>query len=502
MSNHISYCDHSLKGLRTCFPVAYRMEPSDQPLAEKSPALAQPLPELTLKNLLGDLRDGIGALVYMPFCSRIVAPIVVTFTSIASKVVISRIPYTEIDFSTYMQQIELVNLGEIDYSQISGDTGPIVYPAGFVQIYQALYSLSNGGEDVRLVQNLFGYLLVATNLLVLVAYMTSVDIQPWPLYLLLASKRLMSIYVLRLFNDCFTTFCMVAVTLLLQQAASWSGVSALVSFALTLAAADMFSIAISIKMNALLYLPAFLIVSFFAVGQSVVKLLAVVAVVPLVQVLMGWKFLLPLFADEDARRIRAAYLSNAFNFSRQFLFKWTVNWKFVGHRRFESPAFSHLLLAAHISLLLWFVFTRYLHPKVTGVSVMELVKGAFGVKQGPPRAPNRITSPESSAHLVLMIMATTNVIGVLCARSLHYQFLSWYCWQLPYLIYMTNWGLLCGVGLWAMHEWSWNVYPATPLSSSVLVAVLLAVLIGVWRNKECWFGVAPQPSPSLEKKNQ
>ena len=96
------------------------------------------LPEFTFKNVCNDIINGVIALFMDPFCNAIVVPILVVFTSIACKIVIANVKYTEIDFKTYMQQIDMINDGELDYSLIAGDTGPIVYPAGFVQIYQWL----------------------------------------------------------------------------------------------------------------------------------------------------------------------------------------------------------------------------------------------------------------------------------------------------------------------------------------------------------------------------
>jgi alpha-1,3-mannosyltransferase len=34
------------------------------------------------------------------------------------------------------------------------------------------------------------------------------------------------------------------------------------------------------------------------------------------------------------------------------------------------------------------------------------------------------------------------MIGILCARSLHYQFFSWYAHQLPFLLWLTRWPLV------------------------------------------------------------
>lgn len=473
--------------------------PRLEPVADPAPPKNDPVPP-SVGNFWELLLSIPRTVLCLSENSRFVAPIVVTLTSVATKLVICRIAYTEIDFSTYMQQIELINDGELDYAAIRGDTGDLVYPAGFVKIYQWLHHLSNGGEDLGLVQGIFGYLLVITNLLVAIIYMSSVHIQPWPLFLLIASKRLLSIYVLRLFNDCFVTLCMAGVTLFLQQAATNYTYSPATSFLLTLVAADLFSVAISIKMNALLYLPGFVIVSFFCVGQSALKLMMVLMVIPLVQLLIGWQFLLPLFYDQDASHIRWNYLTRAFDFSRKFMYKWTVNWRFVGEQVFDSDVFARALLLVHVLLLLVFVFTRFLHPKVTGQPLTLLIKNAITSMFSATKVavPSRITNEATAAHLVLMILSTTNVIGVLCARLLHYQFLSWYCWQLPYLLFMTGWGVVPGVLIWLVHELTWNVFPSTSWSSALLVTVLSCVLFGVWRNTECWFG--PPFAPVKTKK--
>lgn len=464
--------------------------PAKEEGKETVEALPPAVPEFTLRNVVLDIYRGVIALFIDPFVNRIIIPIVVTLSSIAAKLIIANVPYTEIDFKTYIQQVQLVNAGELDYSLITGDTGPIVYPAGFVQVYQVLNWITDNGSEIGFAQAIFGYVFVATTLLTCVVYTMVPDFQPWPIYLLILSKRLFSIYVLRLFNDCFTTLAMVGVTLLLQQASYWhSTVGSSITFLLTIVAADLYSLAISVKMNALLYLPGFVIVAYFLVDENLLKLLVVLAVIPVIQVAVGWKFLLPTFFDEEASYIRWTYINQAFNFLRKFLYEWTVNWRFVPEETFLSDNFSNSLLVGQATVLLLLIFTRFLSPKITGKSLTQLVKDLlFKPLQGTISPQNLVVNPVVGPKIILLILSTTNLVGVLFSRSLHYQFLSWYAWHLPFMIYAAGFNLVVGVPLFLVHEWCWNVFPATPASSAVLVGTLGVLLVGVWNNTRFWFG--------------
>ncbi|EPT06103.1 hypothetical protein FOMPIDRAFT_42557, partial [Fomitopsis schrenkii] len=83
---------------------------------------------------------------------------------------------TEIDWETYIYQLELYLKGERDYSLITGPTGPIVYPAGHVHIHHAIFRLTDSGTNLKAGQQIYA-----------------------------AFKRLHSIFVLRLFMDCWMT---------------------------------------------------------------------------------------------------------------------------------------------------------------------------------------------------------------------------------------------------------------------------------------------------------
>lgn len=475
-------------------PAAKLLATSSSSRTEKKPELARELPPFTAKNVALDIVNGAWALIYEPQACRVVVPVLVFLLSMVCKYIVSHVPYTEIDFSTYMQQVEMVNGGALDYATIMGDSGPIVYPAGFVQVYQALYWLTDGGENLRLAQLAFGYLFSAGVALTCMVYTMTGNFPPWPLYLLVCSRRLYSIYVLRMFNDCFTVVGVLAVILILQLAAYYrQHLSGVATFALCAVAADVFSLALSVKMNVLLYLPAFVVVVYFLMGERVFHCLAVVLVIPLVQTLVGWRFLLPLFWDEEAAYLRHTYLTRAFDFSRRFLHTWTVNWRFVPEHVFASDKFAHGLLLAHVAVLLFFILTRFVSPRLTQKSVGQLVKDAVLRPFTNTVSPgNLLLKPESGPRLILLIFAATNLTGILFARSLHYQFLAWYQWLLPFLLHAAEFNIFTGTLIFAAHEWCWNVFPSTNESSQLLVAILAVVLFGTWYNADYWYGTAAE----------
>jgi alpha-1,3-mannosyltransferase len=87
-----------------------------------------------------------------------------------------------------------------------------------------------------------------------------------------------------------------------------------------------------------------------------------------------------------------------------------------------------------------------------------------------------VQSTFTPAHVAL-VLAQSNLIGIVFARSLHYQFYSWYFHTIPLLLW-SNPRVPVGAKLAIMGaiEWCWNVYPSTPTSSKIFVVIHLGVL--------------------------
>ena len=86
---------------------------------------------------------------------------------------------TEIDWSTYMQQVECFLNGTLDYQQIYGDTGPIVYPAGHLYIFTFLYFVTNRGTNIYFAQLIFALLYLATIWVVFQLYLKHSKVGHW-----------------------------------------------------------------------------------------------------------------------------------------------------------------------------------------------------------------------------------------------------------------------------------------------------------------------------------
>nr|XP_006138520.1 dol-P-Man:Man(5)GlcNAc(2)-PP-Dol alpha-1,3-mannosyltransferase [Pelodiscus sinensis] len=365
--------------------------------------------------------------------------------------VIRRVPYTEIDWKAYMDEVEGVVNGTFDYTQLKGETGPLVYPAGFVYIFLGLYYLTSHGINIRLAQYLFAALYLVTLLLVFRIYSRTKKVPPYVFFFMCcASYRIHSIYILRLFNDPVAmTILFLAVNLFLEERWSWG--------------CFFFSLAVSVKMNVLLFAPGllFLLLWRFGLLGTIPKL----SICALLQVALGLPFLL-------ANPV--GYVTRSFDLGRQFLFKWTVNWRFLPEEVFQHRAFHLALLAAHLGALGLFALHRWHRSEE---NLLSLLKDPTE-RKSPPQA--------LTANQVVFVLFSSNFIGVCCSRSLHYQF------------YVQARGVShCRVLILGLIELSWNTYPSTVCSSACLHVCHGIILLQLWHGTAA--PLEPQGHPAAQK---
>lgn len=437
--------------------------------------------------------------------------------------IIQKIAYTEIDWMAYMQQVQaFLDAGELDYRNIRGDTGPLVYPAGFLYLFAFLRHVTGG--RVRLAQYWFGGFYVATQAIVFSIYQIVLHTERmrfltttlhsdydddddddnthhqdddgdddddneqkkksflfschriwcWRLFmaLLCLSKRLHSIFLLRLFNDGPTMmFLYGSLWLFMNQ--HWN------------AGCLFFSLAVSLKMNILLFAPGVFLILILQQQQAappaapshghgtlqtfllVFRRLLLCCALP--QVILGAPFLAtyPL-----------SYLRKAFELDRVFFYQWTVNWRFLPEIIFVSKSWSLTLLLLHLTTLA--ILARRWCQVAWPVVVARTKHKGGGHKQ-------QQLAPDFIVYTILV----SNFVGIAFARTLHYQFYSWYFHSIPLLLwYHPNvppnkssfpWRrlLLCIIVMGAI-EGAFLTFPATPTSSAILQ---IAHAIVLWHTK-------------------
>ncbi|KAF8162883.1 glycosyltransferase family 58 protein [Crassisporium funariophilum] len=392
------------------------------------------------------------------------ASLILIGDAILTNIIIQYVPYTEIDWETYMVHTKIFQAGERNYSLITGPTGPLVYPAGHVRIHQFLYDTTDSGTNIRLTQHIYAFLYLTTLALTLGIYRSAGNIPNYVLLLLPLSKRLHSIFVLRLFNDCWSLLAVQSAILAFQNGFYDTGML-------------LFSAALSVKMSIILYLPGLLVI--------LVKRKGLIPTIIHMVTLVTTQFLFALpFLQEDPW----AYARSAFDLGRVFLYKWTVNWRFLEEDNFLSPRFAVSLLIGHVTVLV--AFGLFIWCKADG-----------GVYRVLSRAFRRSFLPAGLVSVtpdyVATVLFTSNLIGILFARSLHYQFYSWYAQQTPFLAWRTRYPLPIKLALIVGIEYAWNVFPSTPVSSGVLLACNSLLLIGIWFGHPTGMSV---PTQTLDKR--
>lgn len=395
------------------------------------------------------------SLVFDPHNMTFVACCLLLAEVVVNILVIQQVKYTEIDWVAYMQEVEGVLNGTFDYTHLKGDTGPLVYPAGFVYIYTVLYYVTNHGQNIRLAQYIFAFLYIFLLCLVFRIHMKSKKVPPYVLILTCCSSyRIHSIFVLRLFNDSVAMVLFYAsVNLFLDS--KWSLASLL------------YSMAVSVKMNILLFSPAILLMYLTCLGLK--GTLIQLTICASVQILLGIPFILTN---------PVAYIHGAFNIGRVFLYEWTVNWRFLPEDIFTSSYFHMGLLVLHITLLMFFCSSA--------LTCLQSYATLIGIEKKVRRQLSNRTEKvnmDTASQLLLLPLFTANLIGIACSRSLHYQFYVWYFHSLPYLLWsarFTSIGRLCILGV---IELCWNTFPSTYLSSITLHLCHIIILLGLARSR-------------------
>lgn len=174
-----------------------------------------------------------------------------------------------------------------------------------------------------------------------------------------------------------------------------------------------------------------------------------------------------------------------------------MNWRFCGQEIFQSWEFSIFLIITNLSLLALFFFTRWTRP--SGLS-----GPAFLIRLLEPYTTNaqRETSTFVTPSFLLTTVLSSMMVGILCARSLHYQFYAYIVWATPYLLWKSGLHPVLVYTVWAVQELAWNIYPSTDVSSVLVVGCLAVQVFGVWYGTRQDFADVRSPIEAEDNKHE
>lgn len=114
----------------------------------------------------------------------------------------------------------------------------------------------------------------------------------------------------------------------------------------------------------MLYLPGIMVVT--CRGGGLLATIGHVATIFVLQGFLGLPFL---------REYPWEYLAGAFDFSRVFLYKWTVNWRFVPEDIFLGKLFAKGLLVLHLVILIIFLLNRwFVDPRGSYATILKAIE--------------------------------------------------------------------------------------------------------------------------------
>lgn len=354
--------------------------------------------------------------------------------------------YKSVDWNSYVTQIEQVIDGERDYSQIKGENGFLVYPAGHVYHFLLVYLFSFKGI-VILGQFIYAFLYILLNFLVFNIYDEVLpEKSRWIKIFLALSKPMLKIVTDRLFNDIFAMVYLYGAVLLLLKTQKHS------FFLSTLC----YSVALSTKFNVMLFLPGFLYI--FAKTKGALFMLCQLFFIVFFQILAGLPFIL---------HYPQSYFQKAYDFSREFRYSETINWQMIPESIFRDPIFHKGLLIVHLLLLLGFLIFKWEKPTSIQNFIVKMRLDYWTINGNTRFLDN---------NFMCRVMFICNLIGISCARSLHYQFLVWYYSTIPFLVWQTKLPTFIKVVYLLSFGYGWT-YQRTPFKSCFLFGFHVSLLI-------------------------
>lgn len=170
----------------------------------------------------------------------------------------------------------------------------------------------------------------------------------------------------------------------------------------------------------------------------------------------------------------------SYNFDRVFLKVEQVNFQFMTEEFLHSDFFNKLLLFGHLFFLIVFLTCKW----TSGFSNLNKMLEEVGLLSMLGLKPKR--KQDFNDYRDLLIMFTSNLIGMIFSRGTHQQFYSWYSYTFPFLADAAcgNSAVLTKLAIVLCLEVAWSVAkPRCPGQSYLLNFAHFFLLIGLLRKK-------------------
>ena len=359
----------------------------------------------------------------------------------------------EVDWKSYVEIIEMIINGEYDYGLIKGENGYCVYPAGFVYEFYFIYYMTSRGKPII---SLFLFLFVFF-IMTYVIFKVYDSVLPkeynWIKIFCAVSTNVEHSVINHRFNDslAMTPLYLCLFFLINNQK---KGLYYATFF---------YALALSTKTNILLYLPG-LIYIFTKIKGPIFAIIQLIIII-LFQFIIGYPFI----------KVSAAnYFGKTYDFSREFLYSQTMNWQFIPEEIFHSQFFYNTLAVVHLGILAIFFLFKWEKLSLNIFKDVRLNDWSWEMKVVP-----------LNKNFILRVLFICNLIGILCFRSLHYQYVVWYFTSFPFLIWQTKFNDFFKVFYLLSYPFVFS-YQRSPLKSIVILIIHLILLISLlFYDKPC-----------------
>ena len=350
----------------------------------------------------------------------------------------------EVDWRSYVEIIEKIINGEYDYDLLKGENGYCVYPAAFVYQFYLIYYLTLKGSPL-LSLFLFMFLYFIMIYIIFKVYDSVIPKEyQWIKIFVIISTPMQKAMINHRFND---GLAMIQLYLCLYFLINnqKKGLYYATFF---------YAFALNTKTNILLFLPG-LLYTFTKIRGPLFCVIQLIIII-LCHLIIGYPFI-----SVNA----ASYFGKTFDFSREFLYFETLNWQFLPEEIFHSKTFYKILMIAHLSLLLIFLLFKWEKISINIFKDLRLNDWSSDMKVV---SMNKI--------FIVRVMFICNLIGVLCFRSLHYQFIIWFFASLPFLTWQTRLNDFVKVISLLCYQYVWT-YRRCAIKSLFLLMIHLSILV-------------------------